>query len=326
MGPGAARRAAGAGRVEPAAVRAAGRGGGAACGVAGAGGDAAPAARRLPGGVRGAAGGGGVVHRPGHPRRDHLQGVRVHPGGPDRRLRAQPRQRVLRPPRAAEGVLDPGARPGRARGADGGVRLPAADRPGRPGLQHAEHERGQRPAGVPGPGDRPPQAEGGTARPGRDLDRDRGRPAVGGELRLRGRPVRCLHATRSAGPLRHPVQQAARALPAAEPQDHQAGRPRRRRGRRRRADVRLAAGRGSRRAAELAAHRRRRQDRPRRQRRRRESAAPARRLRRERRGRPRPGGRRRQDQRDHLLRPPAAGHPRRPRPPRPRRQRRRRPP
>ena len=189
------------------------------------------------------------------------KGVRVHPGGPDRRLRAQPRQRVLRPPPAAEGVLDPGACPGRARGADGGVRLPAADRPGRPGLQHAEHERGQRPAGVPGPGDRPPQAEGGTARPGRDLDRDRGRPAVRGELRLRRCPVRCLHATRSAGPLRHPVQQAARALPAAEPQDRQAGRPRRRRGRRRRADVRLAAGRGSRRAAELAAHRRRRQDR-----------------------------------------------------------------
>ena len=50
--------------------------------------------RRLPGdylaafGVRPAA--CGVVHRPGHPCRDDLQGVRVHPGGPDRRLRAQP--------------------------------------------------------------------------------------------------------------------------------------------------------------------------------------------------------------------------------------------
>ena len=90
---------------------------------------------RLPGGVRGAAGGGGVVHRPGNPCRDRVQGVRVHPGGPHRRVRAQPRQRVLRAPRAAEGVLDPGAGPGRDHGADGGVRLPAADRPGRPGLQ-----------------------------------------------------------------------------------------------------------------------------------------------------------------------------------------------
>ena len=63
----------------------------------------------------------------------------------------------------------------------------------------------------------------------------------------------------------------------------------------------------------MAAHRHRRQDRPRRRPARRHPPAPAGRLRRHRRNRPGPDGRRYQDQRDHLLRPPAAGHPRRPR-------------
>ena len=68
----------------------------------------------------------------------------------------------------------------------------------------------------------------------------------------------------------------------------------------------------------VAAHRRRRQDGPRRPRRRPGRAAPAVRLRRHRRHRPGPGQRRGENQRDQLLRPPAASHPRRPRPPRPR--------
>src|SRR5271167_4756304 len=135
--------------------------------------------------------------------------------------------------RAAEGVLDQGAGTGRHHGAGRGIRLPAADRPPGPGLQHPQRERGQRPAGVPGPGDRPPQAEGGTARPGRDPDRDRGRPPVRGGLRLRCRPVREVDAAGSAGPLRHPVQQAPREVRAAVPEDDQAGRPQDRRGRRR---------------------------------------------------------------------------------------------
>ena len=109
---------------------------------------------------------------------------------------------------------------------------PLTGRPG-PGLQHPQRERGQGPAGVSGPGDRPPQAEGGTARPGRDPDRDRGRPPVRGGLRLRGRAVREVDAAGSAGPLRHPVQQAAREVRAAVPEDDQAGRPQDRRGRRR---------------------------------------------------------------------------------------------
>ena len=82
----------------------------------------------------------------------------------------------------------------------------------------------------------------------------------GADSVLRVRAVRCLHAAGSAGPLRHPVQPETGPVPAAVPEDDQAGRPRRRRGRRRPAAVRLAPGRGRRRAAELAAHRRRRQD------------------------------------------------------------------
>ena len=63
---------------EPAAVRAAGRRRGAPCRVAGPGRDAAGAARGLPGGVRGAADGGGVVHRPGVPCRDGVRGLQLH--------------------------------------------------------------------------------------------------------------------------------------------------------------------------------------------------------------------------------------------------------
>src|SRR5208282_3348970 len=142
-------------------------------------------------------------------------------------------------PAACESFTDPSAHAGTTyaacgfTGAGRGVRLPAADRPPGPGLQHPQRERGQGPAGVPGPGDRPPQAEGGTARPGRDPDRDRGRPPVRGGLRLRCRAVREVDAAGSAGPLRHPVQQAAREVRAAVPEDDQAGRPQDRRGRRR---------------------------------------------------------------------------------------------
>ena len=50
---------------------------------------------------------------------------------------------------------------------------------------------------------------------------------------LRGRAVRQVDAAGSAGPLRHPVQQVAREVRAAVPEDDQAGRPQDRRGRRR---------------------------------------------------------------------------------------------
>ncbi len=222
VGPGPARGAAGAGVLQPAAVRAVGSGGGSARGVAGAGADAAPAAGRSPSGVRGAAGSGGVAHRPAGPRRDDLRGVRVHAGRADRRVRAVPRRGAFRASRAAEGVLDPGAGARRAGGAGRGVRLPAADRPDRPGLQ--------------------------------------GGPAVRGGLGLRGGAVRRHDAAGGAAPLRDPVQPPARQVRAAQPQDDQAGRPQGRRAGRRRADVRLAARRSRRRTADMAAHRHRRQD------------------------------------------------------------------
>jgi hypothetical protein len=145
--------------------------------------------RRLPGdheaAFRGPPGRVRVVHRPVRSCRDGVQGVRVHRGGPDRRVRPDPRRGVLPPARAAEGVLDQGAGAGRAGGAAGGLRFPAADRPARPGLHQAEHEPGRRvAAGVPGEGERSPQAEGRAARPGRDPGGGRGGPAVRGGLGL----------------------------------------------------------------------------------------------------------------------------------------------
>ena len=95
--------------------------------------------------------------------------------------------------------------PQRDHGIDAGVRHGAADRPGRPGLQHPERVRRRRPAGLPGLGDRPPQGQGHPAQPGRDPGGDSRGPPVGRGLRLRVRAVRRVDAARSAASLLDPA-------------------------------------------------------------------------------------------------------------------------
>ena len=86
---------------------------------------------------------------------------------------------------------------------------PLTGRPG-PDFNKLNMSRGRRvAAGVPGEGERSPQAEGSAARPGRDPGGGRGGPAVRGGLGLCGRAVRADDAAAGPGPLRHPVQHAA---------------------------------------------------------------------------------------------------------------------
>ena len=239
------------------------RAGGAPCPLAGAGRDAASAARRLPFGVRGAADGGGVVHRPAA----HAGTVYAACGFTPARLTAgygrsrgrdyyayhgQPKQLWLR-------ELAPGGIAALAAGFDApvlaGRRAPDFNRlrvSGERGLlEHLARVTDHRkPKGVR-----------------HDLAailvvvvvaRLCGADSVYAAARFaQSMPQEAL---RRCG-IRYNTRLG---LHVAQPQDDQADDPQDRRRGRRPADVRLAAGQGSRRAAELAAHRHRRQDRPRR--------------------------------------------------------------
>ena len=85
-------------------------------------------------GIRGAAGCRRVVHRPGHARGDGVQGVRVHRGRGDGRVRQVPRPGSLRASRPAEDVLAAELAPGGLAALKAGFDS-RADRAARPGLQ-----------------------------------------------------------------------------------------------------------------------------------------------------------------------------------------------